>query len=294
MRTGQSDGPASHIGRDLVTINIGEDKTPFEVHKDLLSSSSGYFRAAFEGEFRESLEKCIPLVETTKKQFEDFLDWLYFRRLPSDETVTPEDCAYCGSQCRRPPPNNLDKIANSIFQPFVHISQEDEEDLEECIATNSDGLWQLYVFADRYEFPDLRRRIIDHEYYNGKDNSGYWFAGVVYATRNLPITSPLVRLIIDRQVDGHDPKADDALCGLERLLRQKLSGEYLHAVVDGLCDYKYRKTRAVKNLCAYHEHGQDEKSIQSCLQAQQKSRKRKREELEVEEAGEAEGSDSEG
>lgn len=128
MRTDQSDRPDSQIGRDLVTINIGEDKTPFEVRKDLLSSSSGYLRAAFEGEFRESSEKCIPLVETTKKQFEDFLDWLYFRRLPSDETVTSEDCTYCGSQCHRPPPNNLDKIANSIFQPFVHISQEDEEE----------------------------------------------------------------------------------------------------------------------------------------------------------------------
>jgi hypothetical protein len=73
------------IGLDMVTVHVGSDKTPFIVHKDLLTSSSPYFKAAFEGKFREATDNSVPLVDVTPTQFRRFLDWLYFKKLPNGE-----------------------------------------------------------------------------------------------------------------------------------------------------------------------------------------------------------------
>jgi hypothetical protein len=280
---------------------VGEENTPFEVHKDLLTSWSRYFQAAFEGEFRENAEKRIHLADTTEKQFKNFMDWLYFRRLPRELDSDDEDqgnCDYCGPNCRRPA-TILNDISASAYQdtsssacihpPFVELSQEDEEELEHCITSGPWDTIQLYVFADRYEVPALRRCIVDFEYHkHRRSRTTSLFGAVIYATRNLPITSPLIRLIVDLHVEIYDAADDKTICGTETLMRQKLPREFLFAVLEGHCNIKFRDQKAFKQLCAYHEHTQDDVCIQACLEAQRRSRKRKQDVLNIEERHERE------
>lgn len=100
-----------NFGTDLVTIEVGPEKKVFHVYKDVLTSASPYFKAAFEGEFREATEKRIYVEDISTSTFEAFMDWLYFRQLPGgnayEETDSDDEeekeCLYCQGKCCRPP-----------------------------------------------------------------------------------------------------------------------------------------------------------------------------------------------
>lgn len=80
----------------VVTIEVGsgDDIKRFSVHYELLVKSSNYFKAAFEGEFQEDF----------LLQFQHFLDWLYFGRLPGNTNLNDKEleCLNCGKDCTSP------------------------------------------------------------------------------------------------------------------------------------------------------------------------------------------------
>lgn len=51
------------------------------MHLDLLCFYSDYFRAAFQGSFKEASERKMELLGVTKDVFERLQVWLYTRRL---------------------------------------------------------------------------------------------------------------------------------------------------------------------------------------------------------------------
>jgi len=64
----------------------------FHMHKGLLCSRSSYFRAAFDGGFREAIEKSIDMPEDDPLVVERFQFWLYYDRvLECTETETSLD-----------------------------------------------------------------------------------------------------------------------------------------------------------------------------------------------------------
>lgn len=113
----------------------------------------------------------------------------------------------------------------------------------------------LYVLADRYDVPELRKEIVDWEYHNLVGSFIYglpWNAKYIQALRNLPFTSPMIRFMIDLHVDRHSMNTDRDACGTDTLLRQKFSPEFLVAVIDGYAALKGTEAKkGVKQLCAY-------------------------------------------
>ena len=63
-----------------VTLVVGEKKTPFHLHMDILCEASSFFKAAFLGNFKESSEKTMQLTEDDEDTFELFVNWLYGQR----------------------------------------------------------------------------------------------------------------------------------------------------------------------------------------------------------------------
>ncbi|KAI4268111.1 MAG: hypothetical protein LQ337_008031 [Flavoplaca oasis] len=61
----------------VVTVLVGPEETAFRIHKGLLCSKSEYFRAAFEGSFRESTEKKIQLRDEDSKIFQFYAALIY-------------------------------------------------------------------------------------------------------------------------------------------------------------------------------------------------------------------------
>ena len=60
-----------------MTIEVGEDKTKFHIHKTFLCDVSAFFKAALKAGFKESGGQKVELPEDTTETFELFLSWLY-------------------------------------------------------------------------------------------------------------------------------------------------------------------------------------------------------------------------
>lgn len=73
----------------IVQIKVGLQKQPFNMHKKLLCDTSGYFRAALNGNFQESKNQAIEMAEDSADVFCYFQYWAYtgvIEQKPRDST----------------------------------------------------------------------------------------------------------------------------------------------------------------------------------------------------------------
>lgn len=66
---------------DMVEITVGASETLFVVHRELLTLHSQFFRAAFEGGFREAEDGKVHLPDVEAKYFEHVVLWVYSESL---------------------------------------------------------------------------------------------------------------------------------------------------------------------------------------------------------------------
>ncbi|KAL8770663.1 MAG: hypothetical protein Q9209_003731 [Squamulea sp. 1 TL-2023] len=85
--------PFMGLTDEVVTILIGPEERPFYIHKALLSSKSPYFRAAFEGSFKEAVDKAIRLPEDDSKLFPYYVLWVYEKPLETEHPISLDE--YC-------------------------------------------------------------------------------------------------------------------------------------------------------------------------------------------------------
>jgi hypothetical protein len=64
-----------------VTLIVGKEKKAYILHKNLLCLYSDYFRAAFNGQFKETTERKLELPDVETSLFDEFQVWLYTREL---------------------------------------------------------------------------------------------------------------------------------------------------------------------------------------------------------------------
>ncbi|KAG9831930.1 hypothetical protein KCU98_g13032, partial [Aureobasidium melanogenum] len=115
--------PSRKLYKETVSIFVGPNKEKYTLHKGLLCIYSDFFRAAFEGSFKEAHENKIELPDVLVDVFEAFQVWLYSRSLRD-----PEDH---GDSSTRP-------------QLLTHRT-----------------LAYLWVFGDKYQIPLLQNDSID-------------------------------------------------------------------------------------------------------------------------------------
>ncbi|KAG9558853.1 hypothetical protein KCU71_g3793, partial [Aureobasidium melanogenum] len=87
--------PSSKLYKETVSILVGPNKEKYVLHKGLLCFYSDFFRAAFEGAFKEAHENKIELPDVFVDVFEAFQVWLYSRSLrdpkdPGDSSTRPQ------------------------------------------------------------------------------------------------------------------------------------------------------------------------------------------------------------
>lgn len=240
----------------------------------MLTACSPYFKAAFDGQFREASDKAVPIPDVTSTQFRLFLDWLYFRRLPAtggDDFGSEEcrNCSHVGTTCedsRRVAGFTEDFVRHDDeddsttipFAKLASISDLVDQQLEKLINTGPWNPEKLYVFADRCDVPALRQDLIDEIL----ETSDATFGAVIYALRNLSFNSPLCKFMLDdfsRFYEQEDLMKDEE-CGMEILQRQKLPS----ALIWTLFSRKLGDEKERLPVCAYHEHAQDEETVKRC------------------------------
>ncbi|THY15521.1 hypothetical protein D6D00_09331 [Aureobasidium pullulans] len=77
--------PSSKSYKETVVLIVGPSKEAYTLHKDLLCFYSDFFRAAFNGSFKEATERKIELPDLETNVFEAFQVWLYTQSLPKNE-----------------------------------------------------------------------------------------------------------------------------------------------------------------------------------------------------------------
>jgi hypothetical protein len=79
---------------ESVTIYVGPDREAFKLSKDLLCYVSPFFRAAFEGDFKESNEQTMELLEDDVAAFEHVVSYMY-RGIFGSDNVHQNQIASC-------------------------------------------------------------------------------------------------------------------------------------------------------------------------------------------------------
>ena len=144
---------------------MGESKTAFHVHEDLLCQHSSFFTAAFSSKFREGSEKEMVLLEDDEDAFESFVDWLYTQR-------------------RDYPP--IDTEQREAIAKMKHL--------------------RLYILADKYDVPPLKKRVLSDMMRLFKDCTQpptCTVLGLAYS--ELPRKSGMRRLLLDWCIEKSDP-----------------------------------------------------------------------------------------
>jgi len=164
------------IGPHIVTIKIGPSLKTYNVHKDLNSHYSPYFRAAFEKEnFKEGQAGTLKLPNADERMFSIILDWLYGGTVSGIQEHVCNDVCDMATGCT--------KIKDIV---------------------------QLYIFADRCDMPQLRNSVCT-EFHSCCHGSGLpMSASVTCAFESLPETSTLCRLFADTYTRRFERDQDDA------------------------------------------------------------------------------------
>ncbi|KAI4851213.1 hypothetical protein E4T44_02270 [Aureobasidium sp. EXF-8845] len=79
--------PSAEHFQGTVTLIVGKEEKAYTLHKELLCFYSDYFRAAFNGSFKEATERKIELPDVEISLFDAFQFWLYTRDLQGPTRV---------------------------------------------------------------------------------------------------------------------------------------------------------------------------------------------------------------
>ncbi|KAK3618853.1 hypothetical protein LTR56_024367 [Elasticomyces elasticus] len=238
----------------MVTIcaEYDEEYQEYQVPRGLIRASSKYFDKAFGGDFEEGRLGKITLPDTKPWVFECFIGWLTLDQPFLDQQSHTEGAA---------------ELTNA--------------DLIDPVAWLDYDLFDLYIFADKYDTQLLRKavmEVIQIKVFQTLPFS-YLFpskSDLAHAFRHLPDTSPLYRLLTEIMVYDTDPDVvaesdrpevlpSRALCEvLVRTTQLARCAEcsqckHGHPCLDkSHADIKSTRAPYCKSLCVYHEHDSEE------------------------------------
>jgi hypothetical protein len=209
---------------DTVTIRLKSDVV-ITVHKGSLSAVSSYFERAFDGPFIEADQRTITLSDVSEPTFRIFLQWAnmqVFRSNPTVEALCEESLlsktaetsllhatSLAGANLNESSDDVEDNGDYAFDEEEFHLESGSSEELNELFYSKQDWLAnysrvclpvvQLYIFADKYEVPQLRDDVLTA--YLGFCHKMGWLPGpdypgeelIFHMCDNLPASSSMVR-----------------------------------------------------------------------------------------------------
>ncbi|KAJ8112979.1 hypothetical protein OPT61_g4786 [Boeremia exigua] len=221
---------------NVVKVVIGPDHTEYYVHSGLLKQHSEYFKRALNGNWKESDENTIRLVDVECKTFDIFLEWLYTQWYPPNSQFH----------------DGFDDDDGWIY---------DWAELERVKAC---------AFGDRFQATEFLKAsenaLIDVliRYQNGFPNREV----VELAFECLPSSSPVLKALMDSHCYYRKSYYHDSLESEEAEAVERLSGlpERFLIGVAWRCMKLLNNGGEEKALvrCEYHRHGPNEGTGYMC------------------------------
>lgn len=208
---------------------------------------SEYFRAALNGSFKEAEENLVTLSDVSISTFDVFVDWLYTQKLPEQGKYS-----------------TLDEAVG--HWPRLYSNE---------TRNKTEGLIDLYIFADGHDIPKLRREVMNvlFTHLNSEDTKLPYYETVVNAFPRLPERSPVRQLLIDCYCRFFEKSYDDDAGAAKLDSRSKLPTDFLvgimlrHADIMELLRNDEIELTYRLDICDYHEHASEaerEKCKEEC------------------------------
>jgi len=282
-----------------VTVRVGEADASVDmtVYHDILSAVSPYFRGAFEGSFVEATDRLISLTDVTEQTFRMFLQWTQTQndQLPSGATVpspailVPKSTTQHGHEtatgpAELQPPHPARSGPNAETLPDTTRALDEPDDHQLTHSEDTDNLYfenpewfegyclsllsflRLYVFADKYNVPQLRDDVLTAVV--SLSFSWNWWPhleqGVIeFAYANLPSSSKFIRFLVISTAFVW--LSQDGNCSADRLRMLKEMNEDFAFEVMVVQNQRFRDEKssdgmplwlddALSNSCVLHEH----------------------------------------
>ncbi|KAK4612414.1 hypothetical protein CLAFUR0_13482 [Fulvia fulva] len=142
---------------EIFVVLVGEEKTRFEVHRNVLTQ-----RTCAPDKFREGKEKIIRLPEQDAKTFGIYLQWLYTSKIFVSELENAVDIAVRAGIWEGI--SLVQAVDEDIEDAIVRVETEDEKKSEEAarlVETAVLDLIKLYAMADYLNDTSCRNAILD-------------------------------------------------------------------------------------------------------------------------------------
>ncbi|PYI25302.1 hypothetical protein BP00DRAFT_452242 [Aspergillus indologenus CBS 114.80] len=163
--------PKDHVTRfqgRAIEIVVGDEQKVFGVHEGLVRSSSPFFNRALAGEWKESVQRTVPLPDDEPEIAALYIHWLYTGKL----------AVSCGEPGRIKHAEYLDLVKAYVFGNKILDTRFQNAIIDALVESRSE--WQ-------------------------GENSTYPVGEVLeYAYDHLPGTAPILELFVDMYVrDAH-------------------------------------------------------------------------------------------
>ncbi|KAE9962705.1 hypothetical protein BLS_002930 [Venturia inaequalis] len=270
------------IAGEAVSLYVGEAAKLHVFHKDLLVNTSLYFRKAFTGHFKEK-DGDIVLDDITERAFSVLNTWLYSQKLERPKTLRDK------YKVRVRFVKEIDTDGNPIYGR-VPLEEFDETTMKasrlaiartpilyresrtiylrgrfEAFDYQTPDFWHwddlvdVYIMADKYDFPHLRDDIVKQWQYQATNfKSLCTIETVARAFKNLPDKSHLLSLIVVHWAFCWQPRLRDT-----KAMQTKAPNQFLVRLAVAQADYKGKNNTEFRPQfrkwpCCQHEHlGED-------------------------------------
>jgi hypothetical protein len=118
----------------LITITVGPEEIPFQVHKNVLTKTK-YFRCCFDGDFIETTTENLYLPEDKPAVFANILNYIYFGTVPYP--------------------------IHDLMIPRKDATGKQEDLVQETLATTRSGMIHTYIAAEKFGIEGLMNGIQD-------------------------------------------------------------------------------------------------------------------------------------
>ncbi|QDS70073.1 hypothetical protein FKW77_004662 [Venturia effusa] len=220
------------IAGQVVTLYVGGAVKPYALHKDLLVNTSTYFRKAFTGCFKEK-DGEIVLDDIIERTLDVLKRWLYAQKLAKPKTlrdrykvrvrfidgIDANQLPVCGyasledfdDRAMAVTLKAMSQNGWSLDTRIVYLRGRFEAfDHQTLKFWHWDDLVDVYIMADKYNFPHLRDEVIKQWQYQAANfRSHCTIETVARAFQNLPEKSNLLSLIMDHWAFLWQPQPRD-------------------------------------------------------------------------------------
>lgn len=229
----------------FATVVVGKTRKRFTIHQSLLMHYSTFFSKALDLKHEKN---AVDLTHEEPQVFEFFVHWLYHQRFPDH-------------------PQDADELVDAW-------SKDKSNDVEDKGDTKTSNLIALYVFATKYNVPQLQTDALDKyfQHFQHEETSLPPIDAIRNAFENLQASSPLCQLLIDIQCccKQHENWTSETAEWYPSTFLLGTLRRYAAIVQDG------KQKRWWKlDLCDYHDHKDDEERA-DCKKEQRRRKRQAR------------------